>query len=82
MIPMSEEIGSYDAKTKLPELLRRVEAGERFTITNRGKPVADIIPSRSGSDQRIDSAIANILKAKKHIISNDELTVLKNQGRK
>lgn len=79
---MNEEIGSYDAKTKLPEILRRVEAGERFTITNRGKPVADLIPSRSGSDQRVDGAIANILKAKKHIVSNEELSELKDKGRK
>ena len=79
---MSEEIGSYDAKTKLPELLRRVEAGERFTITNRGKPIADIIPSRSGRDHRVDGAIANILKAKKHIVSGEELSELKGKGRK
>jgi prevent-host-death family protein len=79
---MNEEIGSYDAKTKLPEILRRVEAGERFTITNRGKPVADLIPSRSGSDQRVDGAIANILKAKKHIVSSEELSELKDKGRK
>ena len=39
---MQEEIGSYDAKTKLPEILRRVEKGENFTITNRGKTVADL----------------------------------------
>ena len=79
---MNEEIGSYDAKTKLPEILRRVEAGECFTITNRGKPVADLIPSRSGDGQRVDGAIANILKAKKHVVSNDEVSELKNQGRK
>ena len=79
---MNEEIGSYDAKTKLPEILRRVQAGERFTITNRGKPVADLVPSQSGSGQRIDSAIANILKARKHIVSREELSELKNQGRK
>ena len=79
---MNEEIGSYDAKTKLAEILRRVEAGESFTITNRGKPVADLIPSRSGDSQRVDGAIANILKAKKHVVSNDELSELKNQGRK
>ncbi len=41
---MLEEVGSYDAKTKLPEILRRVEAGESFTITNRRKPIADLIP--------------------------------------
>ena len=38
------EIGAYEAKTKLPEILRRVEAGERFTITNRGSPVAELLP--------------------------------------
>jgi len=79
---MNEEIGSYDAKTKLPEILRRVEAGERFTITNRGKPVADLIPSRSGSDRRVEGAIANILKAKKHVVSGAELAELKAHGRK
>ncbi len=79
---MNEEIGSYDAKTKLPEILRRVEAGERFTITNRGKPVADLIPSLSGSDHRVESAIANILKARKHVVSNKDLSGLKEKGRK
>ena len=79
---MNEEIGAYDAKTKLSEILRRVEAGERFTITNRGKPVADLIPSRSGDDQLVEGAIANILKARKHLVSSQELSELKNQGRK
>lgn len=79
---MNEEIGSYDAKTKLPEILRRVEAGEHFTITNRGKPVADLIPSRSGSDHKVKGAIANILNAKKQVISSEELSQLKESGRK
>jgi prevent-host-death family protein len=79
---MIEEIGSYDAKTKLPEILRRVEAGEAFTITNRGKPVADLIPSRAGSQLKAQAAIANILKAKKHPISDEALTELKDSGRK
>jgi prevent-host-death family protein len=33
-------IGSYEAKTHLPELLERVERGERILITRRGSPVA------------------------------------------
>ncbi|WP_295886067.1 type II toxin-antitoxin system Phd/YefM family antitoxin [uncultured Thiohalocapsa sp.] len=49
---MSIEVGSYDAKTKLPELLREVQAGRRFTITLRGKPVADLVPSEQ--DKRAD----------------------------
>ncbi|MGH9948741.1 MAG: type II toxin-antitoxin system Phd/YefM family antitoxin [Pyrinomonadaceae bacterium] len=42
---MKTEIGSYEAKTKLPELLRQVKKGKSFTITNRGEPVADLVPS-------------------------------------
>lgn len=34
------EVGSYEAKTKLPELLRGVQAGHRYTITLRGQPIA------------------------------------------
>ena len=77
-----EEIGSYDAKTKLPEILRRVEAGESFTITNRGKPVADLIPSRVGERQKTEYAISNILKSRKHKITDAQLEELKESGRK
>lgn len=42
---MKTEIGAYEAKTKLPELLREVKAGKRFTITNRGEAIADLVPS-------------------------------------
>jgi prevent-host-death family protein len=42
---MKIAIGSYEAKTKLPELLRQVKAGKSYTITNRGKAVADLVPS-------------------------------------
>jgi prevent-host-death family protein len=44
---MKIEIGAYEAKTKLPDLLRQVKAGKRFTITNRGEAIADLVPSRS-----------------------------------
>ncbi len=44
---MKTEIGAYDAKTRLPELLRQVQAGRRFTITNRGRAVADLVPSET-----------------------------------
>jgi prevent-host-death family protein len=44
---MKTEIGAYEAKTKLPELLRQVRAGKRFTITNRGEAIADLVPAES-----------------------------------
>ena len=33
-------VGSYEAKTHLPELLERVHKGEKILITKRGIPVA------------------------------------------
>jgi prevent-host-death family protein len=44
------EIGAYEAKTRLPELLRAVQAGKRFTITNRGRAVADLVPSVAAAE--------------------------------
>jgi prevent-host-death family protein len=79
---MLKEIGSYDAKTKLPEILRRVEAGESFTITNRGKPVADVVPSLNDNRLKTQATIDNILAAKKHIVSDEAVAELKSIGRK
>lgn len=42
---MNIEVGSYEAKTKLPELLRGVQSGNRYTITLRGEAVADLVPA-------------------------------------
>jgi prevent-host-death family protein len=38
------EIGAYDAKTHLSELLQKVQQGERFLITRHGQPVAELAP--------------------------------------
>ena len=45
------EIGAYAAKTHLPRLLREVAAGQSFTITVRGKPVAELTPSREVGEE-------------------------------
>jgi len=81
-VNMREEIGSYEAKTRLPEVLRRVEAGDTFTITNRGRAVADIVPSKVHNHDKILATINNILVAKKHIMSDKDLLELKEEGRK
>lgn len=47
---MKTEIGSYEAKTRLPELLRQVGKGKSFTITNRGEAVAELVPVRTRTD--------------------------------
>jgi prevent-host-death family protein len=56
-------VGSYEAKTHLPQLLERVEHGETITITRHGKPVARLVPAvastpRPDSDAAIAAMIA------------------------
>jgi prevent-host-death family protein len=44
-----KEIGAFDAKTRLSELLDRVDKGAVYVITKRGRPVAELRPpSRRG----------------------------------
>jgi prevent-host-death family protein len=62
---MKIEIGAYEAKTRLPELLRQVQAGKRFTITNRGKAVADLVPSEGAPAKNATAAIDRFLDFKK-----------------
>lgn len=46
------EIGAFEAKTKLGQLLDWVEAGEEVIITRRGKVVAKLVPpSPPGADR-------------------------------
>jgi prevent-host-death family protein len=39
-----ESVGSFEAKTHLPQLLQRVAEGEEIIITKHGKPVARLVP--------------------------------------
>jgi prevent-host-death family protein len=54
---MKTEIGAYEAKTKLPELLRQVRAGKQFTITNRGEAIADLLPAESAKPKDKSAAV-------------------------
>lgn len=58
---MGIEVGSDEAKSKLPELLRGVQAGNRYTITLRGKAVADLVPA---ADNRHADAVSTVEQMK------------------
>jgi prevent-host-death family protein len=46
-----KEVGAFEAKTHLSELLELASRGEEILITRRGKPVARLVPpSRAGTD--------------------------------
>lgn len=37
------DVGIYEAKSRLSQLVERVEAGEEIVLTRRGRPVAKIV---------------------------------------
>ena len=40
-------IGAFEAKTHLSALLEKVQMGQVFCITKRGRPVAELRPAKS-----------------------------------
>lgn len=80
---MKIEIGAYEAKTRLAELLQQVKAGKQFTITNRGKAVADLIPSQSKRQKNKAEAIKRftIFMAQHPIKKRLNIRELRNEGR-
>lgn len=46
----TKEIGAFEAKTRLSELLDRVGHEQVYVITKRGRPVAELrpVPGRTG----------------------------------
>ena len=76
------EYGIYEAKTKLPDLIKQVQQGERVTITNRGLPVADLVPSASSAEQQTRAAIKAIKATRFGTIDQVSFEEMRQQGRK
>ncbi|MCB9946145.1 MAG: type II toxin-antitoxin system prevent-host-death family antitoxin [Geminicoccaceae bacterium] len=78
------EIGAFEAKTHLSELLAAVEAGETVRITRRGKAVADLVPIADVRDTRA-SAISRIEQLSQQLeqpLSVDEILSARDAGRR
>ncbi|MGD0898243.1 MAG: type II toxin-antitoxin system prevent-host-death family antitoxin [Thermoguttaceae bacterium] len=59
------EVGAYQAKTHLPELLNRVAQGEQFVITRHGVAVAKLVPAEEKPRKDIRRLIAEIIEFRK-----------------
>ncbi|MDP1878226.1 MAG: type II toxin-antitoxin system Phd/YefM family antitoxin [Actinomycetota bacterium] len=58
---MTVQVGLFEAKTRLSELVEQVEShGEPVVITRRGKPVARLVPV-GPQDSHIEEALALLL---------------------
>ena len=59
---MAIVVGAFEAKTKLAELLDKVEAGETVTITRRGRPVAQVVAVKPADEQARLRALVDEIK--------------------
>lgn len=51
-------VGTRELKNRLSQYLRRVKAGETVVITERGKPVGQIVPLRADLTARLQQLVA------------------------
>jgi prevent-host-death family protein len=79
---MPTVIKTGEAKTRLSELLARVEAGEEVTIARGDVPVARLVPVARTGDAR--AAVADILAARAGLARTtaDELIAWRDEGRR
>lgn len=79
-----EVIGAFDAKAKLSELLRAVQQGKRFVITNRGVPVAQLgplEPERAGQASKAVEALQRIMASRRGSATRKQLRAWRDEGR-
>ena len=77
-------VGSYEAKTRLPELLRAVELGEVVTITRRGVPVARLVSVDEDASEEPVAVIARMKSARagRRAVSIDDILAARDEGRR
>ena len=78
------EVGTYEAKTRLPELLRAVERGETVIITRHGKPVAKLAPVEDRKREEALQAIERIkaLRSRLPKVPLEEILASRHEGHK
>ena len=77
------EIDVFEARTHLPRLLQRVQAGERFVITRHDRPVAELIPYRGAGTDQVRAAIENLKEFRRsHNLGGLSIRGLIEEGRR
>ena len=77
------EVGAYEAKTHLPQLLKRVAQGEEIIITRHGVPVARLAPVGVASREDIVEAIEELQEFReRHSTGGAPVLALIEEGRR
>jgi prevent-host-death family protein len=78
-----KNIGLFEAKQKLSELVERASAGERIGITRRGKLAAVLVPARSDVDlKEVFARIEEIRQSAKPLPKGTTIKDLIEEGRR
>jgi prevent-host-death family protein len=78
-----KEIGAFDAKNKLAQLLDLAEKGEEIIITRHGKQVARLLPIAKPFDREAARQAVEEIKEMRKGLRLDDATIkeLINEGR-
>ncbi len=76
------EIGAFEAKTHLSELLRETESGRSFVILRRGKPVARLVPVEEERGNDLAAGIESLKRIRSKIPGRFNIRELIEEGRK
>jgi prevent-host-death family protein len=68
-------VGSFEAKTHLPQLLERVSRGERILITRHGKPAAMLIPASGDETKNVKDVISEMKALRRDNVLGKGLSV-------
>ncbi len=78
-------IGIFEAKTRLSEIVRQVEAGEKFTITVRGEAKAQVVPIQTPatvhSPEEVEAAYQRLRNPRIKGISHEQIRAWIEEGR-
>ena len=78
------QVGAFQAKTHLSELLDAVSRGETISITRRGRPVARLVPPDAPDRSRAIAAAKNLraLRAEVGWATPEQILAMRDEGRR
>ncbi len=68
-------VGSYEAKTHLPQLLERVARGEKILITRHGQAVAMLVPPDVEGEPAVRDVLCRMRELRKGVTLGPGLTI-------
>ena len=81
-------VGAYQAKTRLAELLDRVERCEQIVITRHGKPIARLVPEGQPDMAAAHAALDRLFARADEMaeravrLTHEELMAMRDEGRR